>query len=138
MSQKIKKAINLSLMTRISTEKRGKIKFTYDLLLILFSEKAWEMDPSWPYARSSALYMPLRATTPDTRNYFGQQEVKLSQPSVGHSSIHLYHHFRHHRHHFNFITVILVVAVPDAKIMKYRTGNCNLHCKVHIAVEPLR
>jgi len=39
------------------------------------------MDPSWPYVSSSALYMPLRAMTPDTRNYFGQQEVNLSQPT---------------------------------------------------------
>ena len=27
--------------------------------------------------------MPLRAMTPDTRNYFGQQEVTLSQPTFG-------------------------------------------------------
>ncbi|XP_020616793.1 uncharacterized protein LOC110054779 [Orbicella faveolata] len=41
------------------------------------------MDLSWPYASSSALYMPLRAMTPDKRNYFGQQEVNLSQPTFG-------------------------------------------------------
>ena len=47
------------------------IKFTCNLV-----EKAKKpMDPSRPYASFSALYMPLRAMTPDTSNYFGQQEV---------------------------------------------------------------
>ena len=79
MSQKIKKAIKLSLVTQIVNEKRGKIKFTCDLAPILL--RRLKMDPSWPYASSSALYMPLRAMTPDTRNYFRQQEVTLSQPA---------------------------------------------------------
>ena len=42
------------------------------------------MNPSWPYASSSAPYMPympLGAMAPDTRNYFGQQEVTFSQPT---------------------------------------------------------
>ena len=68
-------------MTQIVNEKRDKIKFTCDLAPILL--RRLKMDPSWPYVSSSALYMPLRAMTPDTRNYFGQQEVTLSQPAFG-------------------------------------------------------
>ena len=73
-------------MTQMLNEKRSKIRFTYDLAPILLRRLLKKVDPTWPYASSSALYyMPLRAMTPDTRNYFGQQEVwqPSSQPTFG-------------------------------------------------------
>ena len=69
-------------MTQIKT-----INAVKPSLLMIWRQSCWEglADGSLLVMCEfqNSFNMPLRAMTSDTRNYFGQQKVNLSQPSFG-------------------------------------------------------
>ena len=78
MSQNIKKAFKMSIITQKVNETGGKIN-----LPRIWRQPCKKMDPTWPYASSRAFYMPFRAMNPDPRISLGHQEVNCSQPTFG-------------------------------------------------------
>ena len=78
MSQNIKKAFKMSIITQKVNTTGGKIN-----LPRIWRQPCKKMDPTWPYASSRAFYMPFRAMNPDPRISLGHQEVNCSQPTSG-------------------------------------------------------
>ena len=78
MSQNIKKAFKMSIITQKVNKTGGKIN-----LPRIWRQPCKKMDPTWPYASSRAFYMPFRAMNPDPRISLGHQEVNCSQPTSG-------------------------------------------------------
>ena len=78
MSQNIKKAFKMSIITQKVNKMGGKIN-----LPRIWRQPCKKMDPTWPYASSRAFYMPFRAMNPDPRISLGHQEVNCSQPTFG-------------------------------------------------------